>query len=270
MSGPTAEQARDRVTVYLNDLDTYLHPDDDVVDWSDDARTVGLRRSDLRALLAALPVEPAAPEPPECPTCGKREWSVTHSCTGIRVEPAADARPASPYVDMELPDFHPETGHLHTCEDRATCSCAAWLFSMAAQYEDRLPAADARLAAEDDTLLREQIRVAWHKNPTSGAFADRLLPLLNARLAEVREQGRALGVHEGILAGAADRQEMIAYGYERGLREAEQAVRAFLADVLRFAYTLDNGEDHDSLIGLVNKHRVAALSSGTPTTEERP
>lgn len=31
----------------------------------------------------------------------------------------------------EIADFHPETGHLHTCADRATCDCAAHLFCLA-------------------------------------------------------------------------------------------------------------------------------------------
>lgn len=31
----------------------------------------------------------------------------------------------------ELPDFHPETGHLHVCTDRVTCACAAWLYCLA-------------------------------------------------------------------------------------------------------------------------------------------
>lgn len=55
--------------------------------------------------------------------------------------------PGSMTPGHEVADFHPETGHLHTCEDRATCDCAAWLYAVAADAEARLYAPE-RLAAE--------------------------------------------------------------------------------------------------------------------------
>lgn len=42
----------------------------------------------------------------------------------------------TPEWQYELPDFHPETGHLHTCTDRSTCDCAAHLYCIAQDAEE--------------------------------------------------------------------------------------------------------------------------------------
>lgn len=40
----------------------------------------------------------------------------------------------------ELPDFHPETGHLHTCNGVGPCGCAAALYCVAADEHQQVSA----------------------------------------------------------------------------------------------------------------------------------
>jgi hypothetical protein len=76
-------------------------------------------------------------------------------------------------MSYEIADFHPETGHLHACTDRATCDCAAWLFCIAedAVMVDRPSPLTAHFLGAGGCELHEVCRRGERQCPYHRALA---------------------------------------------------------------------------------------------------
>ena len=72
-------------------------------------------------------------------------------------------------LSRELPDFHPETGHLHACNQQRSCGCASALYAVA---EDL---AGKAVWTEQVPPMVEQVREALHGDSDHAIEACRIL-----------------------------------------------------------------------------------------------